>query len=209
MIESAQDKPLKIKTMSLFFRLRRHVRRLVDEQIHLRQEGRTLHRKARKLKDQAHPFDHARIASLDAKAEMLQQEAHEYSTEIKEAANLLIQLSKLITPLTTLEERFDMLNVNIADRDVCDRTDDTSIVALAAVYGLEDSAMHRGSDWKKGQLAHAFNEVFIDFLCNTQEGKVVGKTLFEPGGLLESVPMHQTQPDGTLKRMPPRLRVVQ
>jgi len=208
LIASAHDKPLKSMTLSLFYRLRRHIRRLVDEEIQLRQEGRALHRKVRKLKEQANPFNHARITSLEAEEEISRQGRHEYSTAIKEAANLLIHLSKLITQLTTLEERFDMLNVNIADRNVCDKTDDTSIVAIAAEYGLEDSAMHRGSDWKKGQLAHAFNKVFIDFLCNTPEGKAMGKTLFEPGGLLESVPTYQTQLDGTIKRMPPKLRVV-
>lgn len=122
----------------------------------------------------------------------------------KEAANMLIQMAPALDQVTTLAERFDLLNVNVADRDEIDDTHN-GIIELAAVYGLEDSASHRGEEGKNGALATAINAVMIDFLCKTPEGKAVGDKLFEPGGLLGDIPMYTERPDGTLR---PKLRAV-
>jgi hypothetical protein len=119
---------------------------------------------------------------------------------------LLIDTAPLIDQTLTLAERCDLLNINRADR--ADLTDEDGIVQLVYLRGLEDSAEHRGQDFKDGPLFNAMALVFIYFLCNHSEGKKLGDSLFEPGGLLSGVPKYRQLRDGSMERMPPRLQVV-
>jgi uncharacterized coiled-coil protein SlyX len=198
----------KAEAIAAFFKFRRLIRGLIATEQSNRQKIRKAARNGRKLKDAGNPFDHARIANLDATVSARRHLMDEINGQILEVTKITMELMRAIDKMTTLEERFDILNTNRADRGKVETSDDTGLVALVALYGLDDSAMHRRSDSKEGAMAIAINEVMIDCLRNTEEGQALGDSLFEPGGLLAGIPMYQQQPDGSLKRMPPRLRVV-
>jgi len=118
---------------------------------------------------------------------------------------LLMDLALFIDTYTTLDERCDLLNVNIADRSQL--SSDDGVVRIVFAHGLEDSAERRHCQWNDGPLFRAAQLVFVDFLA-TPEGRAVGDTLFRPGGVFEGLPIYSTKPDGTMKRNPPKLRVV-
>lgn len=99
----------KAEAVCVFFKFRLHLRRLIVAKEYNLREIRTANRKARKLRDAGTPFDHARIANLEATVSARRQ---------------------------------------------------------------------------------------------------IGAEIFEPGGIFAGLPMYQQQPDGSLQRMPPRLRVV-
>lgn len=198
----------KSESIAIFFRFRRLIREVIAMEQGVRDEIRGAARKARKLKDTGNPFDHARIANLDATVSAKHQLMDKIKDQILEVTKTTMALMRAIDKMTTLDERFDILNTNRADRGKVATSNDTGLGALVALYGLDDSAMHRRSDSKEGAMAKAINEVMIDFLRNTEEGQALGDSFFEPGGLLAGIPMYQQQPDGSLKRMPPRLRVV-
>jgi hypothetical protein len=195
-------------TFNLFIRLRRSIQTLVAERYDLRSNRRAFRRTLTIIKQQQSPFNAARIANIEHDIQLLDLGCSKYDIKIKDAAKMLMGIAPYIDMLTTFEERCDLLNINVADRYKLDGVEDTGIMHMIAVYGLEDSAYHRGSDWKNGAMANAINEVMVDFLCNTPEGEKLCNSMFEPGGLFESIPMYKMQPDGVLNKMPPRLRLV-
>lgn len=208
MCNFTQNKSERTIVLNLFFRLRRGIRKKITECDGYHHILRNARREAAKLKEQNNRFNTTRIAETEETIDCFDFMTRRCTDEIKEWAQSVIEIAPIIDVHTTLEERCDLLNINIADRHKIDTSENTGIVHLIAVYGLEDSAYHRGEDGKNGAMANAINDVMIDFLCNTPEGKKIGNTLFEPGGLLQDIPMYKMQPDGVLKRMPPRLHLV-
>jgi hypothetical protein len=125
---------------------------------------------------------------------------------LKESGRLLVDAARLVDAGTTLAQRCEILNVNVAER--ADLTDADGLVQIVFAHGLEDSAARRKVEWNDGPLYSAMQPVFMDFLTNTKEGQELGDSLFEPGGLLATVPMYSQAADGSMKRLPPRLHVV-
>lgn len=189
----------------VIIRLRRSARRAVAQQDRLHDEARRLRRSALALRTLGSPFDRARILELEKQADQLGKESRKISDAMRGYGKLLMDLAEFIDTYTTLDERCDLLNVNIADRSKL--SPDDGVVRIVFVHGLEDSAERRHCQWNDGPLFRAAHLVFADFLA-TQEGRAVGETLFQPGGLFEWLPTYSTNPDGTLTRNPPRLRAV-
>lgn len=189
----------------VIIRLRRSARHAVAKQDRLHDEARQPRRSALALRQLGNPFDRTRILELEKQADELGKESRKISDAMRGYGQLLMDLALFIDTYTTLDERCDLLNVNIADRSQLGPDD--GVVRIVFAHGLEDSAERRHCQWNDGPLFRAAQFVFADFLA-TQEGRAVGETLFQPGGLFERVPTYSTKPDGTLKRNPPNLRVV-
>jgi hypothetical protein len=113
--------------------------------------------------------------------------------------------SAFIDAATTLADRCELLNINVADRD--ELTEEDGIAKLIFLHGLEDSAMYRKQDYLDRPLNNALRWVFMDFLTETPEGRKVGDSLFEAGGMFEFLPVYKQRPDGTMERCPPPLRL--
>jgi hypothetical protein len=163
-------------------------------------------RKARVLKERGGPFDAARIASLERMADDLSADCKPLSENLKQSGMFLADVAPLFDAGTTLAQRCEILGVNVADRGALTEADGLHQIIFA--HGLEDSASSRGLDWKDGPLFEALNLVFMDFLLNSKEGKKLGDSLFEPGGMFADVSMYKQAPDGTMVRQPPLLRSV-
>lgn len=203
----AHLKPPTTKELLLFVvTMRRMIRRAVtvlETQSGVVQRYR---RRARVLREYATPFDAAQIEALDAAATSISESCKPLRDTLKTTGRLLIDSARLIDAGTTLAQRCEILNVNVAERAGLTETD--GIREILFGQHLEDSAARRKAECNDGPLYQAIQEVFIDFLCNTEEGRKLGESLFEPGSLLASVPMYISSSDGLMVRQPPRLRVV-
>jgi len=93
----------------------------------------------------------------------------------------LMEAAPTIDANTTLAQRCDLLNINIADRSALTEAD--GLAALIFGHGKEDSAASRHRDFKDGPLFHALDRVFIDFLTTTRDDQIGGRCTFALGGL--------------------------
>lgn len=197
---------LRAIAMNLVAKIRRNVREIIRHREQLSTTARVVERAAKVMREAGNPFDQNRIEVRESQAKLLREIARDYRQILQDAGRVLVDSAPLIDGVLTLAQRCDLLNINVADR--ADLTDEDGIVQLVYLRGLEDSAEHRGQDFKDGPLFNAMALVFIDFLCNHPEGRKLGDSLFEPGGMFESVPKYRQLPDGSMERMPPRLQVV-
>ncbi|WP_175732597.1 hypothetical protein [Burkholderia ambifaria] len=100
---------------------------------------------------------------------------------VRECGYALMNAASIIDVCTTLAQRCELLNVNVADREGLSESD--GLAALIFDHGKEDSAASRHLERKDGPLFHAINRVFIDFLMTTHDGQPGGRCMFSPGGL--------------------------
>lgn len=156
------------------------------------------------LKHAGSTFNGSRIAALEAQA--MEPAFEEHRARLKGVGEFLLDMASTFDSVTTLTQRCEILGVNVADRGAL--TEEDGLVRIFNAHGLEDSAYHRNRGWKSGPLHESTVEIFIDFMLNTMEGRKLGDSLFEPGGLFEDVPLYRREQDGTMVRQPPRLRVV-
>ena len=195
------------KDLMLFIAImRRTTRRTIVILGQQREIARRCRRQARKLRGYAGPFDGARIAAWEAAADDAAAGCKTMRECLKSSGHLLTKTAKMVDAGLTLEQRCEILNVNKAHRG--DLTDADGLIEIIYMHGLEDSAASFKDDWKTGPLFQAAQEVFIDFLTNHVEGRKLGDSLFQPGGMFASVPTFKQAVDGTMKRQPPRLHVV-
>ena len=192
--------------LSLLIQFRRGVRRITASLEQLHNVARQHRRQVRKLKERALPFDSARIVSLEALAKEATEACTPLRTQLKQCSYFLVDIAGSLDSRTTLSQRCEILNVNVADRG--DLTEADGIREIVFLHGLEDSAANRRAEWKNGPLFQAFQRMFVDFLLHTEEGRAVSDSLFESGGMFEAVPMYKRAADGTMVRQPPRLRSV-
>lgn len=199
---------LRAMAVNLVVQIRLRVRRMIRRKDQLSSTARLLERSARVMREAANPFDEHRIKEREAEAKALRKHASEWRQMLQDAGRTLIDIAPAINSVLPLSLRCDLLNINVADR--AGLTDEDGFVQLIYMHRLEDSAFYRSKeDWGfDGPLYNAMSLVFIDFLCNHPEGKKLGDSLFEPGGLLAGVPKYRQLPDGSMERMPPRLQVV-
>jgi hypothetical protein len=198
--------PIAKNFMLFVVMMRRGIRRTVAALDQQRDQARQYRRQAQKLLARENPFDGARIAALDALADVAAAACEPLRETMKQSGEFLAEAARMIDAGLTLSQRCEILNVNAADRG--DLTDADGLHSIVFAHGLEDSAARRKGDGKNGPLLQSLREVFIDFMLNHAEGRKLRDNLFEPGGMFERVPMYQQAPDGTMKRQPPRLRVV-
>jgi hypothetical protein len=185
---------------------RRNVRRVVAILETQRAAARGYRRQARILRERASPFDSARILAREAAAAQVTTACEPMRGSLKECGRLFAAAAPMIDAGTTLAQRCEILNVNTADR--ADLNESDGLIKIIYLHGLEDSAANRKAEDKNGPLFQASQLVFIDFLMNHEEGRKLGDSLFQPGGMFADVPTFRQAADGTMKRQPPRLHVV-
>ena len=205
--ENTGSEPLTMQEIALpLIRLRYNIRKAVDSLNAARDEAYQYGRKARQLKGYNSPFYAGRIAELELTASAIHKEMESTRETLRAWGYLLTDISHMLDTCTTLAQRCELVNVNVADRG--DLTESDSLVHIIFVHGLEDSAEHRGKDFKEGAMFEALQLVFMDFLTNTEEGKALNDSLFEDGGLFESIATYTKDNDGNLKPLPPKLSLV-
>lgn len=177
--------------------------RLIDKE-HTAQ--RQLLRQARKLREAKNPL-------FDRRANTLEAEAKRHDEERELMRNVLMRMgAESMACATDFDAAIpqplllDLLNVNRADRHRVQPGD--GFREIVFINGLEDSAMHRGSDFKEGPLAQAF----LSFMChelehNEQLKQAADEHLFGKGGMFEFLPTYKRNERGEMVRQPPKLRL--
>lgn len=111
-----------------------------------------------------------------------------------------------IDRLIPINDLFDILEVNPVDRSKVGAT--ASFTNIVFVYGLEDSATHRGSEWKEGPLFKAMASCMNDLMkTNPALQQKMTDSLFGKGGMFEFVPTYSRTLAGNFERNPPKLRL--
>jgi hypothetical protein len=132
------------------------------------------------LKDIGDSAHAGRIRALEQRADQLEAHNGTLAEVIRECGYALMGAAPMIDACTTLVQRCDLLNINVADREGLTEAD--GLAALVFNHGKEDSAAYRRCEVKDGPLFHAIDRVLLDFLM-TREDQAGGRCTFSPGGL--------------------------
>lgn len=190
-----------------FVWVRRGIRQIIQELDSASAARNQYLRQASILKHAGGPFNGSRIATFESLAKAIEPTCDEHRARLKGMGEFLLDMASTFDSVTTLTQRCEILGVNVADRDAL--TEDDGLVRIFNAHGLEDSAYHRTRGWKSGPLHESTVEIFIDFMLNTMEGRKLGDSLFEPGGLFEDVSLYRREQEGTMVRQPPRLCIAE
>ncbi len=152
------------------------------------------------LKDHGNPFDSKRILRLEQWVNEVDEDSRALAEKVRRYGYLLVEAAPQIDAITTLTERCELLNVNVADR--ARLSEDDGVLMILFVHGLEDSAERRHCAFKHGPLFHALELALMDFLA-TPQGQAAGNAFFESGGMFEWLPWYRVNSNGSMTRMPP------
>lgn len=154
------------------------------------------------------PFDRHRLKEATAHLEAVREHLQTVYRAGESLGRIIFELAPRIDAVTTMEQRLELLNCNVADRGRLDEPN-IGLLELVAVYCVEDSAAHRGDEFLDRPLFNAVNAEMHRVMFRTPEGRAVSKPImdaaFEPSGILHGVPTYYRQPDGTMKRKAPSL----
>ncbi len=115
------------------------------------------------------PFDQARAARLRSLLEELDVLWQQGLDQRSELGRALLELAPDFDLATTPVERFELLNINVADRaGIGERN---GLVMLVAGYVLEDSAERRRQEFNDGALFNAVHLEIIIQMSSTIEGQ--------------------------------------
>jgi hypothetical protein len=117
----------------------------------------------------------------DIRQSLAVSERDTFAEAIRECGYALMVAAPTIDACTTLAQRCDLLDINVADREGLTETD--GLASLVFEHGKENSAACRRCEFKDGPLFHAINRVFLEFLSTTRDGQPGGRSTFSPGGV--------------------------
>lgn len=163
-------------------------------------------RNARRFRETNNPMLIRRAETLDGIVRRRSDAMKDCRDALLTWGRELVELSRHIDAAVPQRTLLDVLNVNCADRSKIDPDD--GVVEIAYVKGLEDSAMFRGDDFKRGPLAQAAMRFMSHELAHNERLKQSAEEyLFGKGGMLEFLPTYRQSADGKLVRNPPKLRL--
>jgi hypothetical protein len=154
--------------VSSFLRLRREIR-LWQDLIDVRGDTMTtLLRAARRL-EAGTPFDQARATVYRARHEGIKPHWSAQLERRRELGRELLDMAPKIDAATTLEQRLDLLNVNVADR--AEIRPGAGMVLIIAGHCLEDSAAHRRDEGANGPLFNSVHLEIVITMSSTAKGR--------------------------------------
>lgn len=164
-----------------------------------------LRRQARLLRERG-PFAQRRAKELEQQADSHGAEDLELSSPVLQAYGEEL-LSDCHGYMDTLgfDAVCDLLNVNRVEREQARADGVADLAGLVFVHNLEDSASHRGEDWKRGPLFDACLSAMAEFMRRTP--RHLRPDPFAPGGPLYGVPVMELHPDGSMTTKRPALVV--
>jgi len=195
--------------INAFLRIRRAIRSDSETMEELRADIKYLRHHAGLLA-RASPFNESRAGMLSDEADLIQADYDYVQKERRHLGVALLAGATEVDEVTTFEQRCDILNINVVDR--ASLPPDCGLLYMFWAYGLEDSAERRRMPWKSGPLYSAVQSEMDRVMLHTEAGRAAMDQLWkkqtDPGGLFEDLPAYDRQPDGTMKRRPPDLRIV-
>lgn len=186
------------------------ITRLVLRRVHayreaIHDERHALRRQARLLRERG-PFAQRRAKELEQQADSHGAEDLDLSRPVLLAFGeaLLNDCNGYMAALG-FDAMCDLLSVNRVEREQARADGVADLAGLVFVHNLEDSASHRGEDWKRGPLFDACLSAMAEFMRRTP--RHLRPDPFAPGGPLYGVPVMELHPDGSMTTKRPALVV--
>ena len=151
-----------------FLLLRREIR-LLQQLIDVRGDTMTTLLRAARHLEAGTPFDQVRAAGYRARHEGIEPHWRAQLERRRVLGRELLEMAPAFDAATTLEQRLDLLNVNVADR--ADIRPGAGLVLIIAGHCLEDSAARRRDEYSDGPL---FNSVHLEIVI-TMASTAVGR----------------------------------
>lgn len=185
---------------------RRAARRAINEIAKEGARNRAERRLARKNRESGNPILVRNAEVIEARIAGRKSERDIWDELLMLIGANLLAMADDIDRLIPINELLDVLEVNPVDRSNVGAT--PSFTEIVFVHGLEDSATHRGSDWKEGPLFKAMARCMDDLMKNNPAlQQKITDSLFGKGGMFEFVPTYSLGSDGKMHRNQPKLRL--
>lgn len=147
-----------------------------------------------------------RADTMDSTAAKLRADAMLPRQHLLDIGQRVLDVGSTIDAFVPQSVLLDLLNVNVVDRRGINASD--GLVEIVYAHGLENSAEHRNKDWNGSPLFRAVSErAMKEMIDNDQLRSRMHEKLFGAGGMFEFLPTYSQQPDGSMKRNPPNLRI--
>lgn len=174
---SYQPADIRLAWLRNLFLLRRTVRQRIKAQDAMHTLTRALERQAKLHEMASPPRPFLARQARDGIALVRAEFDAMHPRPLKEYGKLILDMAPHIDRWTTLQDRCDALNINIADRHSLKESD--GIVSLIFAHALEDSAMHRRcQDNFSRPLFRVTQLVFFEWMARTPEGKEASDKAF-------------------------------
>jgi hypothetical protein len=157
-------------------RVRRAARDVIREKNAALEMARALDHEAERLR-QSFPesMRGVRVAAIASQHYNFERKANHLHVILKELGYALLMATPLIDACTTLAQRCELLNINVADRGLL--TEKEGVARILLEYGLEDSATHRLPELQVGAMVEAVNCVFGKFTMMHEETPMLDEEL--------------------------------
>lgn len=147
--------------------------------------------------------------AIQAQRDTIQRILDDLKAGQADLARFLPDILSMMDTALTLNERYDLLNVNPVHRQWTD-ADAPPCLEMIMVHGLEDSADRHARDWLDGPLFECLNASMWRFFRTDPKGRAtldfMTDAAFAPGGPFEHVTLQRIHPDGTVEDIPPSER---
>lgn len=206
--EALREKRLLILT---FIRTRMVARKYLHQLASLRHDRRQIDRLAKRAEMVLGDNESSRstAAAIQAQRDTIQRIFDDLKAGQADLARFLPDILDMMDTALTLNERYDLLNVNPVHRQWTD-ADAPSCMEMIMVHGLEDSADRHARDWLDGPLFECLNASMWRFFRTDPKGRAtldfMTDAAFSPGGPFEYVTLQRIQADGSVEHIPPSER---
>ncbi|CUK13189.1 Uncharacterised protein [Achromobacter xylosoxidans] len=205
---SSVDKRLLIVT---FIRTRMVARKYLRQLDSLRHDRRKVDRMAARAEvlvdDGEMPASTA--VAIQGQRDTIQRIFDDLKAGQADLARFLPDILSMMDTALTLNERYDLLNVNAVHRKWTD-ADAPPCLEMIMVHGLEDSADRHARDWLDGPLFECLHASMWNFFRTDPKGRAtldfMTDAAFGPGGPFEHVTLQRFHSDGTVEDIPPSER---
>lgn len=185
---------------------RRRARSALHELNIVADMNRAARRRAKQYRNSGNPIMIRRAETVEAQIAARNLVAKIWRDELAKIGRDLMTFADHINAALPTWEMCDLLEVNRVDRASIGAMD--GIIEIAYIQSLEDSATHRGSDFKQGPLAQAVMRYISHQLATDAALQAKAhEHLFGKGGMFEFLPTYSRRPDGEFVKNPPKLRL--
>ena len=169
-------------------------------------------RRTLNLLRQSPKFNAHRIKLQEEMLTLLAEHTRAWIDGQRNIGRSLMELAPVFDAATTSQQRFEVLNINVADRrDI--ESGQTGLIMLVLAHGLEDSAMHRRDQFIDNPMHEAINIEMMRVMFDTPAGIAATEQVFAeeraPGGLLHKLGLHFDRAEGMRTSRAPKLALVE
>lgn len=185
--------------------LRIGLRKMIAKSSDLSDSITQIRRTVKRLEDENLLFNKHRIDGLENESKRLSESRRLIWNKKADIGRMIVDIGHFADEVMTLDEKCQVLNVNVADRSRL--PDDADFTTILYGHRLADSAEWRGKDFSCDALGEAVMTFFQNELISNKDlAKKADNFLFGTGGMFEFLPTYRNI-NGEMVRNPPKLRL--